>query len=91
MEEVFEFLETQPYEWEVIVVNDASTDESRKLVGAFVKEHEGFRLVDIPHGGKPAAIWNGIQVASGEVILFTDHYAYEFTFPHEYTTLPLLL
>jgi len=31
-----------------------------------------FSLLVIPHGGKPAAVWAGIQKARGEIVLFTD-------------------
>lgn len=58
--------------WEVVVVDDESSDGSRDLVAAFVDEAEGFRQVVIPHGGKPAAVWAGIQAARGEIVLFAD-------------------
>jgi glycosyltransferase involved in cell wall biosynthesis len=72
LDEVHEYLVPQAFSWEVIVVNDESTDDSRSLVEQFVQSKEGFMLVDIPHGGKPAAIWAGIQRAKGEILLFTD-------------------
>lgn len=72
LQEVHDYLETQAYAWEVIVVNDESTDASRELVAEFVSTHPRFTLHDIPHGGKPAAVWAGIQQARGEVVLFTD-------------------
>lgn len=72
LDEVAEYLATQPFTWQVIVVNDESTDRSRELVQQFVQEHPNFFLLDIPHGGKPAAVWAGIQHATGEVVLLTD-------------------
>jgi len=30
---------------------------------------DGFKFADLPHGGKPAAIWGGIQQATGEIVL----------------------
>lgn len=72
LDEVAGYLETQAYSWEVIVVNDESTDNSRSLVESFVDREPGFSLVDIPHGGKPAAIWAGAQKTAGEWVLFTD-------------------
>jgi dolichyl-phosphate beta-glucosyltransferase len=72
LDEVFRNLVRQAYSWEVIVVNDESTDESQRLIEAFRHDHPRFSLVNIPHGGKPAAVWAGIQMARGEIVLFTD-------------------
>jgi dolichyl-phosphate beta-glucosyltransferase len=72
LDEVLDYLGTQEYAWEVIVVNDESTDNSRSLIEQFVRDQEGFSIVDIPHGGKPAAVWAGIQRARGGLVLFTD-------------------
>lgn len=70
--EVHRFLSQQPYRWEVIVVDDGSTDNSRALVESLIADKPGFALHTIPHGGKPAAVWAGIQAAQGEIVLFTD-------------------
>jgi dolichyl-phosphate beta-glucosyltransferase len=72
LDEVAEYLAAQNYAWQVIIVNDESTDRSRALVQDFVQTHPQFMLLDIPHGGKPAAVWAGIQQARGEVVLLTD-------------------
>lgn len=72
LNEVHDYLVRQPYVWEVIIVNDESTDESKRLIEAFIQHRPRFALVDIPHGGKPAAVWAGIQAARGAVVLFTD-------------------
>lgn len=70
--EVFNFLKTQRFNWEVIVCNDQSTDNSLKLVKDFVAKHSGFHVLDLPHGGKPSAVWGGIQQAKYSTVLFTD-------------------
>jgi dolichyl-phosphate beta-glucosyltransferase len=72
LEQVYQYLSAQNYSWQVIVVNDASTDRSRDLVAQFIHGKPSFQLIDIPHGGKPAAIWAGIQKAEGECALLTD-------------------
>lgn len=72
LSEVNAYLTQQPYAWEVIVVNDESTDESKQLIEAFIAQHPHFALKDIRHGGKPVAVWAGIQQARGEIVLFTD-------------------
>lgn len=72
LDEVHAHLAGQDYAWEVIIVDDESTDDSRRLIEEFIAGRAQFRLFDIPHGGKPAAVWAGIQQAAGEIVLLTD-------------------
>jgi glycosyltransferase involved in cell wall biosynthesis len=72
LDEVHQYLTGQPFSWEAIIVDDGSTDNSKSLVQRFVADKENFTLLEIPHGGKPAAVWAGIQQARGEIVLFTD-------------------
>lgn len=70
--EVHDFLKKQAFSWEVIISDDGSTDDSREIVKGQIKGKENFRLVENIHGGKPSAVWGGIQKAVGEYVLFTD-------------------
>ncbi|MBN1640130.1 MAG: glycosyltransferase [Anaerolineae bacterium] len=72
LDEVYQHMRTQPYPWDVIVADDGSTDNSRALVEAYIAGVEGFTLAALPHGGKPSALWGGIQHATGDAVLFTD-------------------
>jgi len=72
LDEVQTYLAGQEYPWEVIIVNDESSDGSRDLIARFVRDKEHYTLLDIPHGGKPAAVWAGIRQARGEIVLFSD-------------------
>lgn len=72
LSEVYDYLKEQTFSWEVVICNDESTDKSRALIQAFIQDKPRFSLHDIPHGGKPAAVWGGIQHAEGTLILFTD-------------------
>ncbi len=72
IDNVYAYLKEQQYSWEVIIVNDGSSDNSRQLVCELIKDKENFHLLDIPHGGKPIAVWAGIREAKGEFILVTD-------------------
>lgn len=69
---VRKFLEDQNYTWEVIVSDDQSSDNSRKMVTEQIKNWKNFRLLENKHGGKWAALWEGIKVARGKFILFAD-------------------
>ncbi|HPT65883.1 MAG TPA: glycosyltransferase [Candidatus Woesebacteria bacterium] len=72
LDEVYNFLKTQKNTWEVIICNDESTDNSLKLAQDFASKHKGFRVLDLPHGGKPSAVWGGIKNAKYPISLFTD-------------------
>ena len=60
------FLEDKPYSWEVIVVDDGSTDATGAIVREWVADRSDFRLETIPHGGKGAAVRRGMLSARGE-------------------------
>lgn len=72
LEEMYAYLSRQDYAYEVLISDDGSSDNSRELVRERLPHLPGFRLLQNPHGGKPAAVWAGIQEAQGEVVLFTD-------------------
>ncbi|MHB1293897.1 MAG: glycosyltransferase [Anaerolineae bacterium] len=72
LEEMSDYLARQSFSYELIVSDDGSRDNSRELVRERLPELPHFRLLENPHGGKPSAVWYGIQAAQGEVILFTD-------------------
>jgi len=72
LQEVYDYLSTQKYEWEVLICNDQSTDDSLEILKTLVKKYKNFRIIDLPHGGKPAAVWGGIQQAKNPLVLFTD-------------------
>jgi glycosyltransferase involved in cell wall biosynthesis len=55
--------------YEIIVVNDASTDNSRELI----KQIEEVKLIDHPYNlGYGASLKSGLKIAQGEFILITD-------------------
>lgn len=70
--QVEKYLNRQDYSWEVVVVDDGSTDKTTKLVEEFVKKHRGFHLIKNPHFGKAHTVSTGIMAARGRYVLFTD-------------------
>jgi len=72
LDQVANFLAKQSFIWEVLICNDQSTDHSLKFCQNFVKTHPGFKVLDLPHGGKPSAVWGGIKAARYPLVLFTD-------------------
>jgi cellulose synthase/poly-beta-1,6-N-acetylglucosamine synthase-like glycosyltransferase len=79
LQELLPALHSQQYEgwWEIIVVNDRSSDRSIDLLHEWARRTERLRVIDIdvlPPGinGKKHAITQGIQLAEGEIILLTD-------------------
>jgi glycosyltransferase involved in cell wall biosynthesis len=72
IDEVADYLKQKDFEYEVIISDDGSSDNSCKIVKQAVKDKPKFRLLENKHGGKPWAVWKGIENANGEWILFTD-------------------
>jgi len=69
---VNDYLIKRKYSWEVLIVDDASKDETVKLAEAFAKKHSGFRVLKEPHRGKGGTVIAGVLSAKGEIVLFTD-------------------
>lgn len=72
LSQVHDFLSRQSFSYEVIVVDDGSTDKSRQLVEEFMRDHGHIRQLCANHGGKANAIIEGVKDAKGEIVLFTD-------------------
>jgi dolichyl-phosphate beta-glucosyltransferase len=72
LDEVFSYLNQEKFLWEVIICNDESTDNSLSICQKFAATHKNFKVLDLPHGGKPSAVWGGIQQAKYPFVLFTD-------------------
>ena len=54
---------------EIIVVSDGSTDEPAAALAPFA---DRVRLIEVPAGGKPAALNAGVVASHGEILVFAD-------------------
>lgn len=59
-------------DWELILVDDGSTDGSNKLCDKFAAEDDRIRVIHKPNGGVSSARNTGIDAANGEYITFCD-------------------
>lgn len=68
-------------EWELLVVDDGSTDDTRAVVRRFAEEDERVRYVPRTNGGQAAARNTGLAAARGRLIAFLD--ADDLWLPHK--------
>ena len=71
LEQVNAFLQEQSYSWEVLVVENGSTDRTHALAEAFAKAHSGFRVLRSAKG-KGAAVRTGMLATEGEWRMMLD-------------------
>jgi len=71
-EKVARYLSSQAYSWEVIVVDDGSSDGTASLTSEFIEHNDRFFLVKNLHQGKAATVMTGMMKARGEIVLFSD-------------------
>jgi len=72
LDKVSRYLENQTYSWEVILVDDGSSDETATLLKEYARANNNFRVIINPHQGKAATVITGIKNAKGGIVLFTD-------------------
>lgn len=71
--EISEYLQKQPYQSEIIVVNDGSTDDTVRTVKRIMEKIPNLRLVTgMKNQGKGWAVQKGMYEARGERRLFMD-------------------
>ncbi len=77
-----DYLKSQPYESEIIVVSDGSKDRTKDTAEAFIKDFPSLRVFEYsPNRGKGFAVKTGMLTATGEYRLFMDA---DYAVPIEY-------
>ena len=73
LEQCLESILAQNYDdYEVICVNDGSTDSSREILTAWESRMPQMRVIDRENGGLSAARNTGFEAATGEYVVFVD-------------------
>jgi dolichyl-phosphate beta-glucosyltransferase len=72
LDKIENFLDKEKISYEVIIVDDGSSDDSIDFIEGFVKTHKNFKLIKNSHMGKAGAVTTGILSGKGQYRLFTD-------------------
>ncbi len=73
IEQIEQYLDARHERYELILVDDGSTDGTRRLMDAAAARHPAVRVEALPHNrGKGRALAVGVAAAHGERILVTD-------------------
>lgn len=58
--------------WELLIVDDGSTDDTKSVVDEYIAKDPRIRYIEIKHAGVSAARDTGLQTAKGEVVAYLD-------------------
>jgi len=72
LEGLVKYLDKKKFTWEMILVDDQSTDNTLKLLEKFSRNRESIKVLAEPHRGKGGTVMKGASEAKGEYVLFTD-------------------
>jgi len=72
LDRVEHFLSKKQFSYEVIVVDDGSTDGSVDFVKKFSLTNPNFKLIENSHLGKAGAVTAGVLSSKGDYVLFSD-------------------
>lgn len=70
--ETRDYLGSLPYDWELLIADDGSTDGTPRIAGEAAGSDPRIRHLRLQHGGKAVAVRAGIRAAAGDVVIFTD-------------------
>ena len=67
-----DYLKVQSYSWEIIVVDDGSSDTTNRLASKWSTQEPRIRVEKIPHSGKGWAVKHGILISEGDYLFMCD-------------------
>ena len=67
-----DYLNDQKYFWEILVVDDGSTDKTADLAEKFSRNHKNIIVLREPHRGKGGTVIAGMLKATGDIVIFDD-------------------
>lgn len=72
LDQVYDFLSRQKFSWEVLIIDDGSTDNTLRVASEYSRKHKGFEVLKELHRGKGGTVIAGMLKAKGMYVLFTD-------------------
>lgn len=69
---VFSYLKKSSFTWEVLFVDDGSTDSTRTYLRSIAAKYPNISLIENLHQGKAGTVTSGVLKSQGNSILFTD-------------------
>ena len=73
VEEIKTSLKEEEFGYEVVLVNDGSTDDFKNSLSKLLKDNKQVKLIDLPRRmGKGEALVRGLRESIGEIIVFMD-------------------
>lgn len=72
LDKVLSFLLTQPYQAEVLIIENGSQDRTAEVAQEFAEHHPNFYLLREPLSGKGLAVRRGMMEAKGEFRFICD-------------------
>lgn len=73
LDKITEYAQQHPWNVEVIVVNDGSSDNTAEIICQYAKRYSCVRSIDNPgNRGKGYSVRNGMLHARGDILLFSD-------------------
>lgn len=70
--QMIEFVESQPYSSEIIVVDNNSSDNTRQIAEQFAEKHAFIQVYEEARQGKGAAVRAGMLEAKGDFLFMAD-------------------
>lgn len=70
---IYSYLAAKSYTWEIVLVDDGSTDNTPHILSEITSKHPNTRMIRNERNlGKGGALKSGMPAAQGDIIVFTD-------------------